>query len=156
MPEKIELTHEYEIYPSLGDFSAEDQNVIKESLEATKRSYAPYSNFNVGAALLLEDGTIIHGANQENGAYPEGCCAEKVAFFKASTLADRKKIKKLAVTAVHGHEHVAATPCGGCRQVMLEFETLQNEDIELIMLLAPGKWVKTKNIKSLLPFSFKL
>lgn len=156
MPENIELSTQFEVYSSLAEFSSEDQNLIKEAFEATKRSYAPYSNFNVGAALLMEDNSIVHGANQENAAYPECTCAERVAFVKAATQEESQKIKKIAVVAVKNNDHLSATPCGSCRQIMLENEIKQNDDIEIIMLYAPGKWVKAKNIKSLLPFSFKL
>lgn len=156
MADNIELTQEYEVFPTLADLDKADQELVKEAIEATKRSYAPYSEFFVGAALLLEDESIVHGANQENAAYPECSCAERVAFVKAGTMEYDAKIKKIAVVALKNKEQVPATPCGSCRQIMLEFELRQKEDIEIIMLYAPGKWIKAKNMKSLLPFSFKL
>ena len=154
---EIEWNHSFYQYKSESDFDSEDQKLIKAAKEATKLSYAPYSNFNVGAAVILEDGNILLGANQENAAYPEGSCAERVVIFKAATIGGVKKIiRKIAVVAIKDGKLMSASPCGGCRQVLLEAEAIQKKPIELIMMAEDQQWIKTKNVKSLLPFSFKL
>jgi cytidine deaminase len=156
MAEEFVWSQKYLIYKKEEDFPEEDKKLIEAAKEATQMAYAPYSGFRVGAALLLEDGSIITGANQENAAYPECSCAEKVAFFKAATTGTKQKVVKAAVVAEKDGEWVAATPCGGCRQVMLETEAVQGENIVLIMMADADQWVKTQSIKSLLPFSFRL
>lgn len=156
MAEEVELSQKYLSFQAINDFPEDEQMLINAAINASEMSYAPYSNFHVGAAILLADGSIIKGANQENASYPEGSCAERVAFFKAATTGEKQKAVKAAVVALKDGKLVPATPCGGCRQVMLESEAIQNEPIELIMMAEAGKWIKTKNIKSLLPFSFNL
>jgi len=84
------------IYEDINELSDEDKSLMKVAVEATKTAYAPYSGFNVGAALLMEDGSIIIGNNQENAAYPSGMCAERVAIWKAGSSFPNKKVKKIA------------------------------------------------------------
>lgn len=155
MAEELEWSQKYFLFEAIEDFPEDEQKLIKAAIDASKMSYAPYSKFHVGAAVVLADGTIIKGANQENASYPEGSCAERVAFFKAATTGEKQIIKKAAVIAMKDGKLAAATPCGGCRQVMLETEEVQNEPVEFIMMAGEGRWVKINNIKSLLPFSFK-
>lgn len=154
MKEEKEKAINFVTYTSESEFSEEEQNLISQAKEAASMSYSPYSNFKVGAALLMEDGSIILGANQENAAFPEGICAERVAFVKANTTGKNISIRKVAVVAFKDRDLKIATPCGGCRQVMIEVEARQQSDIELIMKTGENEWVRTPNIKSLLPFSF--
>jgi len=124
--------------------------------EAANDAYAPYSNFLVGAALLLEDGTMFKGSNQENAAYPSGLCAERTALFALSAHYPNKKIRLLAVTARRRSEltFLAAMPCGACRQVMGEYEHKQQADIPVLLQAADGKFYRFKRVADLLPFQF--
>ena len=144
------------IYEDINELSDVDKNLMKVAVEATKTSYAPYSGFNVGAALLMEDGSIIIGNNQENAAYPSGMCAERVAIWKAGSSFPNKKVKKIAITAVSSNKQLdkPVGPCGACRQTLLEYEINQKEDVEIFFMGEIGNVVKTSSIASLLPFSF--
>ncbi|MBB6611089.1 cytidine deaminase [Pontibacter sp. Tf4] len=138
------------------ELTAEEQKAMQLAQEAANDAYAPYSNFLVGAALLLEDGTLFKGSNQENAAYPSGLCAERTALFALSAQHPKAKIKLLAVTARrrHEHEHLAAMPCGACRQVMAEYEYKQKEPIPVLLQAADGKFIRFKSVGDLLPFQF--
>jgi cytidine deaminase len=144
------------LFNHLEDLDAESKYLVHKAKEATNLSYAPYSKFQVGAALLLEDDTVVLGANQENASYPLCMCAERVALYTASSLHPGKKIKKIAVVA-HKKAHkelTSATCCGACRQVMLEYETRQKKPMEVIMLGADNKWIKCDSASTMIPFSF--
>jgi cytidine deaminase len=129
---------------------------MEEAIKAAKMAYAPYSRFSVGAALLMEDNSIISGNNQENAAYPSGMCAERVAIWKAGSSYPNKKVKKIAITAVSSNKQLdkPVGPCGACRQTLLEYEVNQKEDMEILFMGEIGNVVKTNSIASLLPFSF--
>ncbi len=145
-----------EYFNHLEELDAESKYLVHKSKEAAAHAYAPYSKFCVGSALILEDGSIITGANQENASYPLCMCAERVALYTAASLHPEKKILKLAISA-HKKNHkdlTSATSCGACRQVMLEFETRQKKPIEVIMLGSDKKWIKAPSVASILPFSF--
>ncbi|HZY78888.1 MAG TPA: cytidine deaminase [Cyclobacteriaceae bacterium] len=145
-----------EQFKNIEDLDSESKYLVHKAKEATLLSYAPYSKFHVGAALMLDDGTIVTGSNQENASYPLCMCAERVALYNAATLHPNRKITKLAVVA-HKKNHkelTSATSCGACAQVMLEFEARQNKTFEVIMLGADEKWVKCKSVSELLPFGF--
>ena len=149
-------TKEFSVLENIEDLDSESKYLVHKAKEATKDSYAPYSKFCVGAALILEDGTVVLGANQENAAYPLCMCAERVALYATSSQFPDKKIKKLAVVA-HKKNHkelVVAAPCGACRQVILEYEQRQKKFIEIIMLGPGEKWMKCESAASLLPFCF--
>lgn len=147
---------EFNIVAHLEDFDLESKYLIHKAKDATNHAYAPYSKFLVGAAVLLEDGTVVTGTNQENAAYPSGMCAERVALFSAISQHPEAKISKIAVVAKKkgGKELVPATSCGPCRQVMLEFEIRQNKPFEVLMLNQDHQWVRASSAKSLLPFCF--
>ena len=149
LPENVEILSQEELNHT-------DLQLIKAAEKATHSSYSPYSNFQVGAAVQLEDNTIVIGANQENASYPEGLCAERVAVFSTSSQYPGKRIQKLAVVGKNagGDQWVPVTPCGGCRQVLLEFEINQDAPIEMLMLIGKERWLKTKNARVLLPFAF--
>ncbi|MFY0604936.1 MAG: cytidine deaminase [Flavobacteriaceae bacterium] len=153
---KINISSAAIVYENRSELSEEDRLLLAEALKATQNSYAPYSNFRVGAALLLENSQVILGNNQENAAYPSGICAERVAIWKASSDYPNVKIKKIAITATSKNTNVdkPVGPCGGCRQTMLEYEVNQEEPIEIIFMGETGKIVKTESVVSLLPFSF--
>lgn len=140
---------------SLEEFDVELQNLIKEAKQVVKNAYAPYSKFNVGAAVLLENGEIITGTNQENAAYPSGLCAERVAMFYANSKYPNVPVKALAVS-VFTNEHYSESPippCGSCRQVILETEMRFKKPIKII-LAGNKKYTLIEDAKSLLPLHF--
>ncbi|TPE42645.1 cytidine deaminase [Pontibacter mangrovi] len=138
------------------ELTPEEQKAMQLAQEAANDAYAPYSNFLVGAALLLEDGTLFKGSNQENAAYPSGLCAERTALFALSANHPNAKIKLLAVTARRRQEQqfLPAMPCGACRQVMAEYEYKQHEPIPVLLQAANGKFYRFHSVADLLPFQF--
>lgn len=145
-----------ERFANIEDLDAESKYLVHRAKDATQHSYAPYSKFNVGAALMLEDGTIVTGSNQENASYPLCMCAERVALYTAATTHPNKRITKLAVVA-HKKNHKELTPatsCGACAQVMLEFEARQSKPFEVIMLSPDNQWLKCSSVLALLPMGF--
>jgi cytidine deaminase len=147
------LVNEFE---DLSQLSAENYDLIKRAREAAKDAYAPYSNFFVGAAVLLENGEIIAGNNQENAAYPSGLCAERVALFYANASFPSIAVKTIAITAIdkNGKVQNLVRPCGSCRQVMIESEFRSGKPIKII-LDGEKKIVILDGVESLLPLSFK-
>jgi cytidine deaminase len=139
---------------SYNELSEEDKNLVNLAKEATKASYAPYSNFHVGSALLLNNGVTIKGANQENAAFA-GTCGERSACYNAGANYPGVPIKKMAIAAFTRGDFVErpTAPCGVCRQALLEFETQANQPIEVILV---GKEViyKVESVKALLPLAF--
>lgn len=148
-------THAF-VYEDINELSDVDKKLMQAAIKVVNNAYAPYSGFSVGAALLMEDDSIITGNNQENAVYPSGMCAERVAIWKAGSSFPGKKVKKIAITAISSHKKVdrPVGPCGACRQALLEYEINQSEDIEIMFMGEVGKVVKTNSIASLLPFSF--
>jgi cytidine deaminase len=146
----------FTILKSAQELDATSAKLMKTAVEALSNAYAPYSNFQVASALLLEDGTVITGTNQENAAYPSGMCAERVALFAASSQHPGKKIIKLVVVArlANATQLAPATSCGPCRQVMLEFEQRQQQHFEVVMQDQKRNWIKAPSAESLLPFCF--
>ena len=132
-----------------------DKRLIEAAIEATKRSYAPYSHFHVGAAAMLDDGTIVTGSNQENAAYPSGLCAERTALFHAGSEYPDKAVTTLAIAASNcdGLTEQPVTPCGACRQVMLEAEQRYHRPIRMLMY-GTAYIYETRGTKDLLPLSF--
>jgi cytidine deaminase len=146
----------FTIVDHLEDLDAESKYLTHKAKDAASHAYAPYSKFLVGAAVLLEDGNIVTGTNQENAAYPSGMCAERVALYAVASQHPEKKILKISVVAKRkgGKEILPATSCGPCRQVMLEFEQRQEKAIEVVMQNQEHRWVKAPSAESLLPFCF--
>ncbi len=153
---KIEITASATVFKDVSELSFEDKMLMNKAIEAREKAYAPYSNFNVGAALLLENGQIILGNNQESAAYPSGMCAERVAIWKAGSDFPHVKVKKLVITASSKNSKVDTPvgPCGACRQTLSEYEINQKEPIEVIFMGEVGNIIKTESLLSLLPFSF--
>lgn len=148
---------DFETYNDIEELDNESKYLIHKAKEAAHLAYAPYSKFHVGAAVILEDGTLVTGSNQENASYPLCVCAERVVLYTAATQHPNKKIMKLAVVA-HRKNHKdlsPATSCGACRQVMSEFEERQNKPMQVIMLKSKNEWIKCASAESLLPFVFK-
>lgn len=130
-----------------------DRTLLEDSLRATVKAYAPYSSFHVGAAVLLDDGRIITGNNQENAAFSMALCAERVALFTANAQYHECKIKAIAITATKDGEIYPVSPCGACRQVLSEYEHLHNHDIRILMR-QPSEVIIVDKASSLLPFVF--
>lgn len=151
----VTLNIDFTEYSSLEEMDSQDQEVVKAAIEAQKGSYAPYSTFNVGAAVRLEDGTIVKGANQENAAYPSGLCAERTAMFAAGATYPGVPMTTLAI--VGGFDFSLAetpcTPCGGCRQVMAEYQTAGKRPLSVIMYGTKKTW-KFGKVDDILPFIF--
>ncbi len=133
-----------------------ETELLQKAIESSKNAYAPYSRFKVGAAVLLEDHTIVIGNNQENVAYPSGLCAERVAFFAAGAQYPGKVILAAAIYAYSDAFEVkdAVAPCGACRQAMAEYEIKQGKPISLIISGPDGNIKKIADITSLLPLVF--
>lgn len=150
-----EIKIAYIEYESLDQLDADDRKTADAAVEAISLSYAPYSRFNVGAAVMFEDGEIVKGANQENAAYPSGLCAERTALFYASASRPDKAMKILAIAA--GQEgklcDSPATPCGACRQVMAQYQTKSGRPMAVI-LIGARKILKFEKVDDLLPFIF--
>jgi cytidine deaminase len=142
-------------YDSVGELPQEEQLLVKNAKEAALRAYAPYSEFNVGAAILLDNGEIVQGNNQENSAYPSGLCAERVAVFYANSLHPNIPVKTIAITSRTNGSFLETPvpPCGSCRQVLLETEDRYKQNIKVI-LCGEDKIRVVESIKELLPLYF--
>ena len=153
--EKKIVTTKIEVY-SYDELNETDRNLVEQAKKATETSYAPYSKFNVGAAVLLENGETFSGSNQENAAFPSGTCAERTTIFYASARFPGVRFCKLAIAAFTDGEFVEEpiSPCGACRQAILEYEKLGGQPIE-ILLAGRNKVYKLQGIRSLLPLSFE-
>ena len=132
-----------------------EQTLVQKAIVATNNSYARYSNFHVGAACLLENGNIVIGANQENAAFPSGLCAERTAIFAAQANHPDQPITPLAIAArnVNGLLKSPISPCGACRQVVLEIEDRYQRPVRIMLYGTEGIYL-FESIKDLLPFSF--
>lgn len=133
------------------------QSLMERAVNARKNAYAPYSNFQVGAAVLLSNNEIVIGSNQENAAFPSGLCAERVAIFSVGANFPREEIKAICITAssVLKDTLEPIPPCGACRQSLLEYENKQTNNIEVYFMGKSGTIIKSNSIKNLLPFIFK-
>ncbi len=143
-------------YEKLTDLPEADQKLIMIARESSENAYAPYSNFSVGAAVLLANGEIIKGNNQENADFTDGLCAERVALFFAHATYPNTAVESLAVTAKNINGLIAgpSQPCGSCRQVLIETESRFNHPIRLI-LDGAEKIMVLNGADNLLPFAFK-
>ena len=145
-----------DVYKSMEATPEDIRNILLHARDAREGSYAPYSRFHVGAALLLDNGQIIHGSNQENASYPIGLCAERTALSAKASLAPHAAVSSLAVT-VHSESKVIntpAAPCGICRQSILEQEERQGTPIRIILCGDEGEVYVFHSIKDLMPLYF--
>ena len=154
--ENITITATFTAYPSAADLPEYAALLMEQAVAARKNAYAPYSKFQVGAALLLENGKVVVGSNQENAAYPSGLCAERVAIFQAGAAYPGIKIIRMAITAASQQQTTAAPvpPCGACRQSIAEYELRQDTPIELWFMGETGKVYCSASLKNLLPMVF--
>jgi cytidine deaminase len=153
---EITLQIKFLEYESTTQLPEKDKNLIMKARDAAKNGYAPYSGFRVGAAVLLENGIIITGNNQENAAYPSGLCAERTALFYASAQYPNIPIIALAISTLNRSATFSdlAKPCGACRQVMAEYEDIAGQPL-LILLDSSDKVIVIDGIDNLLPLRFK-
>jgi cytidine deaminase len=153
---KLTITTHLTVYKSMEDLPKEDLELLKLARKAVKSAYAPYSQFFVGAAILLANGKISIGNNQENAAYPSGLCAERVAIFHASAKYPNIPIKKIAVSVASKNQIInePVSPCGACRQVISEYEMKYESPISIIMSGETGKIYVSDSIENLLPIMF--
>lgn len=137
------------------ELSAADRELVEVAKRKTQDAYSPYSHFCVGAAALLADGRVIEGCNQENAAYPSGLCAERTALFAAGALHPNTPVVALAIAAfTDGHfTEDPVSPCGACRQVMLETESRYRRKIR-VLLYGTNAVYEFDSAESMLPFSF--
>ncbi|MFZ6051953.1 cytidine deaminase [Halocola ammonii] len=153
---KLQYSVEVEEFDSDVDLPAEDLKLLKAAKKKLSSAYAPYSEFAVSAAVLLANGEIVTGTNQENAAYPSGMCAERVAVFSAASNFPGVAIEKVVITADSDRikvDHPIA-PCGACRQVMLEYEVNQANAITLVLAGASGRAYRIHGVSQMLPIFF--
>lgn len=141
---------------AIDDLDAERRKLVDEACAARTNAYAPYSHFSVGAAIALDNGETVTGANQENAAFPSGTCAERTACFYAHAHHPTAKFRRIAIAAkdADGNTPIEPlAPCGACRQALLEYEKLAGENVELIMVGRDKVYI-LPSISSTLPFAF--
>ncbi|WP_413513827.1 cytidine deaminase [Myroides odoratus] len=153
---KVEVLTTFVEYESIHELEQQDQKLMEQAIGIRKNAYAPYSKFRVGAALLLEDGTIVLGSNQENAAFPSGLCAERTAIFQAGALYPHQRILKIAISATSDLKvtNHPIPPCGACRQSILEYEVKQAQPIEMFFMGAEGIVCYSPSLLNMLPFHF--
>lgn len=140
-------------YDELGDCG---RRLVDLARQYTHNAYAPYSHFHVGAAIALDNGETVCGANQENAAFPSGTCAERSACFSAGARFPEAKFEAIAIAArgTDGRElRVPVAPCGACRQALLEYEGRAGHDVEVLLVGSEAIYV-LPSVRSLLPFAF--
>lgn len=153
---KIAIHTQIRVFDSLEELPKTVLELMNQAIVAREKAYAPYSNFKVGAAILLENGKIVAGNNQENAAYPSGLCAERVALFFAGAQYPESKIKQLVVTARSENKSLQKPipPCGACRQAIAEYEIKQQQAIQIYFMGETGQIYLATSIEDLLPFTF--
>lgn len=150
----FDIVSKIKVY-SINECSEGDQILIKSAQEATKQSYAPYSEYKVGAAVLLDNGVIIKGSNQENAAYPSGTCAERTALFYANSQYPDVPVNTVAVAAYNKGDLTedVCVPCGSCRQVFVEVQTRAKKPVRILMC-GKDQVYEIESIDAILPLSF--
>ena len=143
------------VLAKLDELAADDQELVQMAMKATDNSYDKYSHFRVGAALLLADGSVVIGANQENAVFPLGLCAERTAIFAAQAQRPDQPILKIAIAAQNANGFMAnpVSPCGSCRQVILEMEERYEQPIRILLYGTTGVYV-INSVRDLLPLCF--
>lgn len=149
-------TINYKLLDNYSELSESDQALVMQAYDVAKNAYAPYSKFHVGAAVLLESGKVVLGSNQENIAFPSGLCAERVALFHCGAVYPNQKVIKIVIVAKGDLVPLdkILSPCGGCRQVMLETEVRQKAPYEVVLVSQNGQTIVFNAASDLLPFGF--
>ena len=153
---EINITTQLSVFENFEQLPTDVQQLMEQAVEIRKKAYAPYSKFRVGAAILLDNGKIVLGSNQENAAYPSGLCAERVAIFYAGANYPEAKMLKIAISATSdlNSNTTPIPPCGSCRQSIAEYEFKQEQPIEMYFMGEIGAIYKSDSLKNLLPFTF--
>lgn len=153
--DRREISFSYDVYDDKYALSPQDQSLIDDAVRACDMAYAPYSKFRVGVAIRTTDLKIIIGSNQENGAFPIGQCAERVALYNMVHEHGRKPIDTIAITVDNKEQKTPASPCGSCRQLLAEYRSYQTTPVRLLLTLARGGEVYViYDVKDILPFAF--
>ena len=150
-----EIRVKYQEFSSIDELNAEDRELAHAAIEGMKGSYAPYSHFNVGAAVRMSNGQIVRGSNQENAAFPSGLCAERTAMFAAGAKYPDKDMCSLALAGgIYGRiTDEPATPCGACRQVMAQYQAKAGKPMSVLMVGGKKIW-KFEKVDDILPLIF--
>ncbi len=156
MAEEKQVTFSYTLYSNSTELSPVLSQLLDKARNITAQAYAPYSNFFVGAAAILENGAIVTGTNQENASYPVGICAERVLLGNAATLYPGIAIKTIAISYKSNKEEdkVPISPCGMCRQALLEYEGRTGSPIQILLSGQQGEVWLIHQSNQLLPFAF--
>jgi cytidine deaminase len=154
--DKRKLEIQYTVFKNREELPAEDKMLIDKAKEISEAAYCPYSEFRVGVAVLLDNGAVFTANNQENAAYPQGLCAERIALFYAMAQYPNQKIKSIAVYGNPQNFELThfISPCGGCRQVMLECDERGKEKMRILLSGAFGEVLLIEGVENLLPFQF--
>ncbi len=144
---------EYTEFDSVSDLNGESRELITQAEDNLRGAYAPYSNFKVSSVCQLENGEKVVGTNQENAAYPSGLCAERVAVFAAKSKYPDQNIDKIVIVTEESNA-TPFSPCGGCRQVLIEYEMNQKQPIKLILKSGNSTIWEFKSVKDIFPFAF--
>ena len=146
----------YEVYDSISDLNEQDATLVNKAREITAAAYAPYSNFHVGAVAKLANGEIVTGTNQENASYPVSICAERILLGLAASLYPGTAIDTLAISYnnINGASNHPISPCGMCRQSLVEYEERVKQPIRLILSGLDGTVIVVEKANALLPLSF--
>ena len=153
---KQEVTISFERFEHWNELSQSDRELVERAYAVSKTAYAPYSKFHVGASLRLSNNQIVTGSNQENIAYPSGLCAERVALFYTGSHFPNEQIQTLCVVAEGDLLPIdkILSPCGACRQVMLETEVRQKKSYKIILVSQNGVTIVFNSAVDLLPLAF--
>lgn len=154
---EVKIESKLTVYENLTELPDFAKKLMEKAVEIRLTAYAPYSNFSVGAAILMANGEIITGSNQENASYPSGLCAERSALFYAGSKYPNMTIDAIAISASSGTEPTEEPipPCGACRQAIAEYEVKQNTKIKIFFMGATGSVACSHSLANLLPFIFK-
>ena len=153
---EINITTKFAVFETSNELPETTKDLMNQAVAIRKDAYAPYSKFRVGAAILLDNGKIVLGSNQENAAYPSGLCAERVAIFQAGAIYPDTRILEIAISATADEKPVTTPipPCGSCRQSIAEYESRQESPIAIYFMGESGPVYKSDSLKNLLPFMF--
>lgn len=156
MMKEVKIESIIYVFDTLEELPKDVFLLMNKAIEARKNAYAPYSNFSVGAALLLDNNEIITGSNQENASYPSGLCAERTAIYYAGSQYPNAKIIRMAIIAGSKNHKTTSPipPCGACRQAIAEYEVKQDVPIEIYFMGEEGKIAKSNSLANILPLIF--
>lgn len=153
---ELQINTKLQLFESLSELPKAVVHLIQAAAEARLNAYAPYSKFSVGSAILLDNGEIITGSNQENASYPSGLCAERTAIYYSGSKYPNNIIKTMAIVAGSQNHKTSQPipPCGACRQAIAEYEIKQAQPIELYFMGVEGEVIKSESLANLLPLIF--